>query len=106
MKLNLKQMLVDLEGKVIELPEDEEGTMKEVTIKEVVVKGLLLPDQTCKDPKKQMERFTLAQDIYKAEDEFEVKSEQVTLIKERVANLAVVGMSPMLIGQTIKVIDG
>jgi hypothetical protein len=82
-KFNVNQRLVKMNGEPLMWQEVLNGqlvdTTNQATLKEVIVNSLLAKDE--KEGKKKLHNFTLAKKIQKAENDIELSSEDIVLIK-------------------------
>lgn len=77
MKYDVTRPIINLEGKQI-----EDGEKKKCTFKSIFVTALMSPDPKNEDRIKKLGMFTLAQKLFKAEKEVDLKADEVVLIKD------------------------
>lgn len=109
MNINVNTVLVDFASEPltqpVKGPKDGDGNdtiiQEEITLKMVTVNALLAEDP--KNPLtgvKKIEMYDLAKKVYDADGEITLKSEEVTLLKERV----LAGYATIIAGQVVKLL--
>ena len=98
MEVNVSHAFKNLDGKPIK---DDEGT--EFTLKMACTNALLANHPNEKDitGTEKARRYNLAMDIHKAKDKIDLRSEDVTLLKELIAKMG----SPLVVGQAYEILD-
>jgi hypothetical protein len=104
MKVNFNQVLKDLEGKTLTEPVNEDGQIvsKEIYFKDVVLGILLNGKIEGVSAKEKMERYILAQKIFRAQTYLDVSVEQVALIKKLIGD----NFNPLVVGQCFEILEG
>ena len=114
MKVNLKQLLRDFDGEILEKPvrtdeKDAQGNSiigkKKMDLRTICIDALqaVYQDEKNLDPEEKMKRFVMAEEIYLADGEMELKDDQVVFLKKMV-NKAF--PSPLVYGQVTRILEG
>lgn len=94
MKINLNAVLSDVDGSTLK----EKG--KEVTLKDVFTAAVLTPNQ--KDEQKtKMEKWDIYKKVRDAEDECDLRVEEISLIKTTLGEI----YPPLIMGQCFDLIE-
>lgn len=110
MKIDVTKKLVDLSGKVLTQPKqdqdrktNEKPEMEDITLKMVSVNAILAADprKSCPGEEK-VKRYELAKKIYVADTEVELSAEDIVLIKNSVHD----GFQPLISGQVAEILEG
>ena len=114
MKINLKQALRSFEGEVLKKPvqtekKDKRGQpvieRRDMTLGTVCIDSLqaIYQDEKNLEAEEKMRRFVLAEEIYLADEEMDIKDDQVVLLK-KVIDKAFPSM--LVVGQAYRMLEG
>lgn len=98
-KINLLTVIRDIDGSPL-LHETKDKTQRESMLKDFVLRALAEPDPKEVDLETKLRIGRLMQDIF-AKDEIELKSEEVSLIKEKTAKI----FTPIVVVQVCDLVD-
>lgn len=114
MKINLKQKLRDFEGTILRKPvqtdkKDERDQFiierRDMTLGMVCIDALqaVYQDEKALEAEEKMKRFVLAEEIYLADGEMDIKDDQVVLLKKMIDKAF---PSMLVVGQTFRMLEG
>lgn len=102
MKVNVQKVMTTLDDEPIKMSLKEGGVPEDLRLKDVLIRSVLVAEPKLK-PEESLKRFTLAQEIKQAEDEIDLKPEELVLLKDQIGKA---GYSPLIGGQAIKELNG
>lgn len=102
MKIKTEIVLMNFNGDVLQ-DNDGKGNLTDANLKHAIVNSLLAPLQQGKNETgvEKVKKYELAKRVYD-NDEVELSAEEVSLIKERLAEV----YPPLVVGQCFKILEG